>query len=188
MKIPVNLSSQPFRRDRALVVASAVVSVMLAGTLGLLISLALADNRQLADVRRDVARLNLQVQNLSREQGKLDQVLHQPANAEVLERSVFLNSLLLRKGVSWNRIFNDLEKVVPYNVRLIRIHPSIDSRDHVTVDMQIASDTPGPVYELLKALGESPLFEPPHPSTVLGPSQAEPFYRATIGVTYVQKL
>ena len=34
MKIPINLASQPFRRDRAMLVASIAVSLLLAGTLG----------------------------------------------------------------------------------------------------------------------------------------------------------
>ena len=51
MKIPINLASQPFRRDRAILAASIAVTVLLCVTLGVLISLALADRAQLADVR-----------------------------------------------------------------------------------------------------------------------------------------
>ena len=51
MKISINLASQPFRRDRAMLVASIAVAVLLVGSLGALILLARADNAQLADVR-----------------------------------------------------------------------------------------------------------------------------------------
>ena len=44
MRIPINLASQPFRRDRAMLVASIAVSVVLCVTLAVLISLARADN------------------------------------------------------------------------------------------------------------------------------------------------
>src|SRR5262245_45835137 len=114
MKIPINLASQPFRRDRAMLAASVAVCVLLAGTLGVLIWLAMADRRQLADVRADVARLNAVIRTVSSEQAQLDSILRKPENALVLQRSVFLNSMLLRKGVSWTRIFADLEKVLPY--------------------------------------------------------------------------
>ena len=50
---------------------------------------------------------------MTAEQAQLDAVLRKPENAEVLERSVFLNALLVRKGISWTRIFADLEKVLP---------------------------------------------------------------------------
>jgi len=45
MRIPINLASQPFRRDRPMLLASAVVSAALLLTLVLLIYLALLDRR-----------------------------------------------------------------------------------------------------------------------------------------------
>src|SRR5690349_8264257 len=98
MKIPINLASQPFRRDRAMLVASVLVSLLLVGTLGVLISLARADNAQLADLRAEVKHVRSQLQAAGQKQQGLDSVLRQPQNAEVLERSVFLNTLLYRKG------------------------------------------------------------------------------------------
>ena len=58
MKVSINLASQPFRRDRALIVASASVAIMLVVSLGVLVSLAISDRNQSADVRGDIARLN----------------------------------------------------------------------------------------------------------------------------------
>lgn len=188
MKIPINLASQPFRRDRALLVASAAVSAVLAGTLGTLIWLALADRAQLADVRREVNRLEQQVRSVAREQAQMDAVVTKPQNAQVLERSVFLNSLLLRKGISWSRIFSDLEKTVPWNVRVITIHPSINAQDQVTLSMVVAAESWGPVVEMLKKLEESSLFEHPKANTGQQPTQAEPFYRFNVSVNYAQKL
>ncbi len=39
----------------------------------------------------------------------------------MLERSLFLNTLIERKAISWTKIFADLEKVLPYNVRLVSV-------------------------------------------------------------------
>ena len=188
MKIPINIASQPFRRDRAMVVASVAVSVALAGTLGLLITLALADRRQMADARAEVRHINQQIRGISQEQARLNAFLRQPENASAVENSVFINSLLLRKGISWNRIFTDLEKVVPWNVRVIQIRPSIDSHDRVTLDMLVASDKPGSFTEMLKTLGGSALFEHAWWSTVQYPTQAEPSYRLRVKVDYAQVL
>src|SRR5689334_10842122 len=116
MKIPINLASQPFRRDRAMLVASVMVSLLLVGTLGVLISLARTDNEQLADLRAEVKHVKSQLQAVTQRQQGLDSVLRQPQNAEVLERSVFLNTLLYRKGISWTKILSDLEKTMPPKV------------------------------------------------------------------------
>jgi hypothetical protein len=187
MKIPINLASQPFRRDRAMIAASIAVCVLLVATLGVLISLAMADRRQLADVRADVARLNNEIRKVSTDQAQFDGVLRKPENALVLQRSLFLNSMLLRKGVSWTRIFADLEKVLPYNVRIIQIHPIMDARNELSLDMQVGSESPVPVVQMLKNMAEGPFSNPKTPLQQ-PPTQAEPLWRYRVSVGYAQTL
>lgn len=187
MKIPINLASQPFRRDRAMVAASVAVCVLLVATLGVLISLAMVDRRQLADVRADVSRLNSGIRKITAEQAQFDGVLRKPENALVLQRSVFLNSMLLRKGISWTRIFADLEKVLPYNVRIIQIHPIMDARNELSLDMQVGSESPVPVIEMMKNMGQQP-FSNPDVKLQQSPTQAEPLWRYRLSVSYAQKL
>jgi len=187
MKIPINLASQPFRRDRAMLAASIAVCGLLVFTLGVLTSLALTDRTQMKDLRGGIGGLNARIRRVSAEQTQLDAILRKPENAEVLERSVFLNELLLRKGISWTRIFADLEKVVPYNARIIQIHPNVDARNHVVLDMQVAAESPEPVIELLKSL-QAPPFGRPAPRVQQPPTQAEPLYRYRVSVDYAQKL
>ena len=183
MKIPINLASQPFRRDRPLIFASVAVGVLLLVTLGTLISLAVTDRAQLADTWRNIDQLNRQIRKISAEQATLDAVPRQPDNAEVLERSVFLNALLYRKGISWTRIFADLEKTLPHNVRIISIRPFVNAQNQITLDMNVGSETPEPVIDLLKALETSPLFGSAYLHSSLPPSQTEPRYRARVSVT-----
>jgi type IV pilus assembly protein PilN len=188
MKIPINLASQPFRRDRAMLAASVAVSLMLVGTLGALISLIVADRALLADVRSDVDGLNRQIRAATAEQERLDAVLRKPENAEVLERSIFLNALLYRKGISWTRIFADLEKIVPYNVKVLAIRPSVNSDNQVMLDMTLGADSPEPVIQLYKALEESQLFGSVMEHSALPPTQSDPLYRYRMTVIYAQKL
>ncbi len=188
MKIPINLASQPFRRDRPMLVGSAAVAVLLVGTLGVLISLVLMDRAQLADVRQDVARLESDIRSTAAQQAALEGVLRRPENAEVLERSVFLNELLYRKGISWTQIFSDLGKALPPNVRIMTIRPFVNKDNKVTLDMTVGAMSPSSVIEFLKALESSPLFESVSAPNTLAPSQAEPLYRARLTVNYAQKL
>jgi type IV pilus assembly protein PilN len=188
MKIPINLASQPFQRVRAMLLASVAVSLLLVATLGALISLILTDRAQVADVRQDVGRLNRQIRQAEAEQAKLATVLTRPENAEVLERSVFINTLLYRKGISWTRIFSDLEKTVPYNVRIVAIRPTLDARNQVVLDMTVASESPEPEIQLLIALQDSPLFGQVLQQQSQPPMQADPLYRYRLTVNYAQKL
>ena len=188
MKIAINLATQPFRRDRAMIVASTLVCLLLLVSLGVLIHLANEDNKQLGDVRHEVATLKKQVQAVNDQQAKLNGVIHQPQNETVLERSVFINSLLLRKGISWNQIFTDLEKTIPYNVKLTRIRPSVDEQGRVTLDMILASDSALPMMGALKAFQDNSLFGAVQLKGTIPPTQTEPLYRLAMDVTYAQKL
>jgi type IV pilus assembly protein PilN len=188
MKIPINLASQPFRRDRAMLVASIAVSLLLCGTLAILISLARADTSQLADLHREVDRLNDQIRKVTSDQTQLDAVLRRPQNAEVLEQSVFLNALLRRKGISWTRIFADLEKVMPFNVRIIQIRPSVSADDQISLDMTVAADNNPAVIGLFKALQDNPLFSYSDVKVLSPPTQADKFYKCRVSVDYAQKL
>ena len=188
MKIPINLASQPFRRDRALLMASAAVSVALAATLGLLIYLANLDSAQLADLRKDVARLNQQVRAVSAQQAEAEAVIRKPENEVVLERSLFINNLLVYKGVSWSRLFSDLEKAIPYNVKVLALRPSVTPDSKVVLDMTVGAESPEALIQFLRAMESSPLFGEVTEHNQIPPSQADPLYKDHVTVNYGQKL
>ena len=188
MKIPINLASQPFRRDRAMFVASVVVGLLLAASLAALVTLANADSAQSADVRREVAQLRSQIASSAKQQADFEAVIRKPENAQVLELSVFLNSLLARKGISWTRILADLEKTMPANVKMLNIQPYVTGRNQVVLSLQVGSESPDPVIQFYKALESSELFGGVTPSIYQPPSQSEPLYRYRFTVNYAQKL
>jgi len=188
MKVGINLATQPFRRDRPILVMAGVLGTALVALLGVLIYLSVSERGELADARRGVDQLERKLKTVSAEQRKLDAVLRRPENAEVLERSQFLNALLYRKGISWTRIFADLEKVVPHNVRIMQIRPTLNSKNEVVLDMQVGTENPEPLIVLLKALEASPLFGPAYLHTSAPPSQSEPLWKYRVSVNYAQKL
>jgi type IV pilus assembly protein PilN len=188
MKISINLASQPFRRDRPMIVASVVVGALLVVTLGTLVMLARADSEQLADLRKEVGGLRTQVSTLSKQQHDAENVLRQPQNAEVLETSVFLNKLLYRKGISWTRILSDLEKVMPPNVKVLNIRPSVSGEGQIMLDMIVGAEGPSAVLKLYQNLENSDNFSGLIQPQYTPPSQADPLYRYRFTVNYAQKL
>jgi type IV pilus assembly protein PilN len=188
MRFPVNLASQPFRKDRPILFASALVGLLMVGSLALLISLAVADRRRSADTRAVIDRLDQRLRRTASEQARLDTLLRRPDNAEVLERSLFLNALLYRKGISWTRVFEDLEKTLPSNVRLINIRPQVVSENQVYLEMTIAAESPQPVVEALTRLESSEVFGATVMHGFVPPSQSDRFYRYRVSVNYAQKL
>jgi len=189
MRVPINLSSEPFRRDRPMLVASGLCAVALAGLLGVLVFLIVSDRGRLKQTREAVGRLDEQLHTIASEQAKLDSTLRQPANAQVLQRALLLNALIERKSISWTEIFADLESVLPHNVRVIQVRlPQVNARNEVLLDMVVGAKEPVPVIEFLKRLEASPLFGPTTLHSSLPPSQNEPLYRYRVSVNYGQKL
>lgn len=189
IQIPINLATQPFRRDRPMLVATAAVGFVLAILLGIEVKTIISERRQGADIHVLIDRLNTQMRGITAEQGKLTALLRQPANAEVMERSLFLNSLIDRKAISWTKLFADLEKVVPYNVRLVSVRlPEVDQQNRVLLDMVVGAKEYKPIFELVQHLEASPQFGPPDVQSGAPPSQTDPFVRYHVIVSYAQKL
>ena len=189
IQIPVNLATQPFRRDRPMIMAFAGAAVVL--TLLLLVEFAtiLSQRNQGANIHVTINRLNTQLHGISSEQAKVAGTLRRPENAVVLERSLFLNTLIDRKAISWTRLFEDLEKVVPYNSRLISVRlPEVDSQNHVLLDMVVGAKDIGPILQLVRNLEASPVIESYNVLSSAPPSQTDPLIRYHVVVTYVQKL
>jgi hypothetical protein len=189
IQVPINLASEPFRRDRQVLVASAALAVLLIVLLGWQLTTINSKRHQSADIQVRINRLSGQLRTISAAQAQLNATLRKPENAEVLERSVFLNTLIDRKGISWTRIFADLEKVMPPTVRLVSVRlPEIDSQNEVQLDMLVGAKEVLPLIELVKRLESSPQFGPTNVQTSQPPSQTDPLYRYHVTVSYAQKL
>jgi hypothetical protein len=188
MRLGINLASEPFRRDRPLIVGSVAVGVMLVGLLGMLIYLAAGERARSAEAREAIGKTEAQLKTIQRERARFETVLREQQNADVLDRSVFLNQLLLRKGVSWTRIFGDLEKVTPPNVRVITVRPQIRPNNDLILDMVVGSQSAESILNFVMQLESSTVFGKTTVHTTLPPSQTEPLFRSRVSVNYAQKL
>jgi len=189
LRVPINLASEPFRRDRPLLVGSAALGIVLSLLLIYQVVHIVSERHQAADIRIAIDQQNARLKDIAAQQAKLNATLRRSENAEVLERSLFLNTLIERKAISWTKIFEDLEKVMPYNVRLVSVRlPEVDSHNQVLLDMVVGAKDVPPILELFKRLEGSPQFGNTSVQSSAPPSQTDPFYRYHVTVTYVQKL
>jgi Tfp pilus assembly protein PilN len=188
MKIPINIASQPFRRDRPMVAAYIALSAVLAIMLGALIIFIQQNGQQLVGMHRDIARLNRQIHDVSIERTRLDGIMRQPQNSSVLEWSVLINTMIYQKAISWSRLFADLEKTLPYDVKVVALHPQVDTLNHVKLDITVGADKLESIVHALQSLENSPSFGKVTPGSTYSPTQAEPLYRFRFTVNYAQKL
>jgi type IV pilus assembly protein PilN len=186
--LPLNLASEPFRRDRPILAASAATAVLMLGVLAVLVSIIVQQRELAADSRAQLARLESQLRAAAAKQAQLEAQLRQPGNAAVLDRNALFNSLILRKSISWTLLFADLEKVMPAQVRLMTVRPYLTANNEVQLDMVVGAQSPDPVIDLLKRLERSPAFGATSLLSSSPPTQNEPLYRYRVSVSYAQKL
>lgn len=188
MRIANNLASEPFARKRPILVATGFLSVVLLASLGLLIYLNVANRWEARETRERIAVLQSELAEIQNQRAQYEAVLHDPRYAEALEQTVFVNLLILRKGVSWTRLFDDLGTVLPYNVRIARVRPQVTPDNQVFLDMDVSAETGEPVIQMLRRMEGSSLFGPTEIHTTIAPTESEPNYRYRISVNYSQKL
>ena len=187
-RIPLNLASEPFRRDRPLLAASGVAVVLLVVVIVLEVRAILREREAATEAREMLAGLNRQITQVNQQVARAEMELRKPANAAVLERSAFLNVLLQRKGISWTRLFGDLEEVFPHNVRLVTIRQAVTAEGPVQLEMVVGAQSPEPVIALLRRLEGSKLFSRTEVLSSAPPTQNDPLYRYRVSVNYAQQL
>ena len=190
----INLASQPFRRERAENAAYAAGCAALVCSLLVLVSLIIHGRSQARVLRREINAENRELRQLQKQEVQFSSVLSKPDNADVFARSVFLNELIARRAVSWTRVFQDLQSVMPSNVRLMGIRlPQVAAEqasevNHIQLEMTVGTDRPEAVIELLRHLQQSPLFGSAQLMTQNPPTQNDPLYKYRVSVSYAQKL
>ncbi|HKD08200.1 MAG TPA: PilN domain-containing protein [Bryobacteraceae bacterium] len=188
MKIPINLAREPFRRDRPALIASAFAGALMVVSLGTLVTIAVSERTAARQARAELETIQRQRARIRVEQTKLDAQMRRPENAIVLDRNIMINDMIRRKSISWTRIFSDLEKVLPANVRITAIHPQVNSRDELSLDMTVESESSGSVLAFIATVEKSDIFGSTEVPTWTPPTQNDPYYHYRISVNYAQKL
>lgn len=186
--VPVNLASEPFRKDRPFVVAAIAASTLLGGLLVYQVTIGLIEREARTAIGEQVTSASRQLMALQAEHSKIMGLASDPRFAEAVDYSVFLNGLLMRKSISWTRIFEDLEAVMPPDVRLISVRPQVNLDNQIMLDMTVGAQTQEPVVDLFIKLEGSPRFGATAVSTWIPPSQSETQYRCRLTANYAPKL
>lgn len=190
----LNLASQPFRRERAQLTTALFLGVLLIVSVCMLGALILNSRAKAADLRLRIASDSQKLQALQLQQRRFGSVLSKPENTEVFSNSVFLNELIARRGLSWTRIFQDVEAVMPKDVRLLAIRlPQVAEQDaagvnRIQLDMVVGTMQPESFLVLLKRLEKANAFGATAVVTHAPPSQNDPYHKYRLTVAYAQKL
>jgi type IV pilus assembly protein PilN len=158
MRIDINLASQPYEDARqfwlrwgtALGLASILTMALLIMTITGWLA-ARHDHAAIANFRAEIAQ---------RDQTRLlaEAYLNRPENRSTRDQSQFINELIERKSLSWTRVLEDLEKVMPARVHLVSIQPELDDDNQLVLKMVVGGDSRDKAIELAQRMEESKHF------------------------------
>lgn len=157
MKFTVNLARRPAENLRRAWVVWGGLLALLSAVLFVLTSGVIVSAWNNRRIHRQQSELELRMQPLRRQEQVLDQQLQNPAIKAGLARSQYLNQLIDRKSVSWTRLFERLETLMPNDLQLISIRPQKQA-GKAGVVMLVGSRTLQPAITFVSHLEAAPDF------------------------------
>lgn len=153
----VSLASRPYRDNRAFLLTAAVL-----GGLVLLLTLnnvwtAVDYLSNTENVRTDIARLETEIADTRSEAARLNAEIEKIDRRELNRRIEYVNTQIAERAFSWNRLLNDLERVMPDDVRVTQLNPSVEGAT-VQLAMSVESKTQDGVIRLLDQMLADPSF------------------------------
>ncbi|HWG36299.1 MAG TPA: hypothetical protein VN690_01135 [Terriglobales bacterium] len=105
-------------------------------------------------VQRQTDALRAQMIPLQAERSRGEAPLHNPKVRAQLDQAGYINGLIARKSVSWTRLFERLEEIMPPGVELVSLRP-LERNGANAVDIRFASDSMPPAINFVQALENS---------------------------------
>lgn len=169
--ITPNLASRPFLNNRPvwlLTVAAFAAALLL---IILNIRLFLVADRALDDETAKRDQLELRVAELEERLRSEVTTLERVPWRSLRGRVDAVNLVLREHAFSWLQMLDDIERIMPYDVRLTRISPVVGT-DGVSLSFEVIARNRDAMLELLDNLIADPRFEEPAPSAEGTPEES----------------
>jgi Tfp pilus assembly protein PilN len=160
----LNLSTKPFPAYRLINIALVCVLIVLV-VVSVVQSQGFARFSRLSgSIRSEEQESRVEAQTLQKQVSELESRLDRPESTAKLNEISFLNRLILRKKLSWTKLFRILEATVPENVHLTSLAPEIAGNGNVTLRLGVRARSIADASKFVERLETSKLFENVHVS------------------------
>lgn len=157
-----NLASRPFLNTRPVWLVTGAAGLLTVVLLIVNITLFVRTNRTLAPQLDYLAQLEAEHQELSHEVALVLTELEEVPWKSLASRVHGTNVVLREWGFSWLDLLDDIEAVMPREVRVIRIGPGVGP-DGVKLNLMVVARSRDAMIELLTNLITDPSFSEPIP-------------------------
>lgn len=160
MKFAVNLARAPRENRRRAWVLWGGSCALAAVALVILAVVSIQGWRAAASIRARTRMLQARTAPLRQQRQALVAALSRPSAHAAVQQAQFLNQLIDQKAVSWTRLFERLEALLPAQVQLLSIRPA-QQQGGTALQMVIAAPDVAAALPFLRHLEEAPDFASP---------------------------
>jgi Tfp pilus assembly protein PilN len=157
MRLTVNLARRPAENLRRVRVVWGGALAVLGALFVALATTALVGWLSTRHIQAETDGLRAQIAPLEQAAVRERTPLHDPRVRQVLDRAQMFNQLIARKSISWTRLFERLEEILPPGVELVSLRPMQRNGDNA-VDLRLAGESLGPAIDFVRRLEASPDF------------------------------
>jgi Tfp pilus assembly protein PilN len=154
----LNLSTRPFPAYRLTNIALALVLGVLAVVSILQVRGFIRYSNMAAAIRAQEQENRIEADALAETVTELESRLDRPESAAKLSEIGYLNQLILRKELSWTKLFGILEGMVPRDVHLTNLTPGLDENGQIVLSLAVRARSMADVKEFLERVEKSAVF------------------------------
>lgn len=169
-----NLAASPFPNLRPLMLGAGLLGVLaLAGSTFTLLDLMRARGSE-RDLEARLAELKARRVELSRRVDESNRRLTAVKWKQLESETASLASLVARRNFAWSVLLGDLERVIPWDVRLTSIEPAVQEDGSLKVGLQGIATTRDAWLKLIARLFADNRFSDPVPVSEEAPGTGSP--------------
>ena len=162
--IDINLASSPFRNDKPIWAALGVVAAFALGFSGYNAWAYFSAGSRQAQLEQEIAGHRKRMHEMKLEADKLQAALAKVDQDTLTSQAEFVSSILDQRNFSWTRLFNALEQVTPWDIKLVSIRPQFEVLNKRTGEGRIRIEVSGvgrtfdSFLDLQESLQDSAMF------------------------------
>ncbi|MGD8440046.1 MAG: hypothetical protein PVG53_05895 [Holophagae bacterium] len=181
--IAPNLASKPHLNTRPVRIVTVVAGVLAVVFAAVNVVVWLDSNRSLKEQLVHLDQLETEHERLAAEVAEQAAALDRVPWRSLTARINGVNSVIREHRFSWLSLLDDIERVLPYEVRLTRISPRVGV-DSVTLSLEAVGKTRDALLDLLDRMIADPSFSEPTPQSEISPEESGFGYVLTLTVQH----
>ena len=158
MRIEINLATTPYEDSRNFWVYWGTGLGLLSLLTLVLVYLTVTGFVQASRERATIAGLQARIAAYDQDKSSAEAMLSLPQNRVVRDQSRFLNDLFQRKGFSWTKVFENLERVMPAHLHVVSIHPDMSKENNLEIKLVVAGEAREQALDLVRKMEGSKCF------------------------------